>query len=142
MALFDEMDARTAEAVGRLLNERVIWRPMVLPTGGTYVQTSGESDPLRPVRGESPSDPLFAIVTWALAASAVGTAPSGGVVGTATLLVDFEDAYFDPDIGKPLKGDRFDLPDQDDPANRVVEVQRVNSDGSARVLCWCTVIRE
>ena len=54
MALFDDIDARTAAAVGRVLEDPVIWRPMLPGGGGDFIVTpGGRPDPNRPVRASA-----------------------------------------------------------------------------------------
>src|SRR5580704_9160727 len=133
MALFDDIDARTAAAVGRVLEDPVIWRPM-LP--------GGRPDPNRPVRGERGDLP--AIVTWAVSGLPVEAGSGGGMVGTATLMIDFEIHWFEDEdwrrFGVPRRGDRIEMPEERNAANRMVEITRVGDDGSARFYCWCSLV--
>ncbi len=141
MALFDDIDARTAAAVGRVFEDTIIWRPM-LPTppgGDDFIATrGGRPDPNRPVR------PLPAIVTWAVTGLPIESGSGGGVVGTATLMIDFEWVLFLADewrrFGPPRRGDRIEMLEERDPANRMAEVTRVGDDGSARFYCWCSLV--
>jgi len=51
MALFDDIDARTAAAVGRVLEDPVVWLPMLPGGGGDFVVIpGGRPDPNRPTR--------------------------------------------------------------------------------------------
>ena len=43
MALFDDIDARTAAAVGRVLEDPVIWLPMLPGGGGDFVVIPGRA---------------------------------------------------------------------------------------------------
>lgn len=134
--------------MGRLLNESVVWRPYVRPAGGTYVKTTPTPDPIRPVRGETIDDPLRAVVSWRSTTAPVegagGNTEQGGQIAGAALLIDIERAYFEDDYathGYPKKGDRFELPEQKNAADRLVEITRMAEDGSARLLFWCAVVR-
>jgi hypothetical protein len=138
MALFDDIDARTAAAVGRVFEDPIVWRPM-LPGGNDFVATpGGRPDPNRPVR------PLPAIVTWAITEQPIVSGSGGGLVGTATLMIDFELRWFeDADwrrFGAPRRGDRIEMPQERNPANRMAEITRVGDDGSARFYCWCSLV--
>ena len=139
MALFDDIDARTSAAVGRVLEDPIIWRPM-LPGGGSdfVVIPGGRPDRNRPVR------PLPAIVTWAVTGLPVEAGSGGGTVGTATLMIDFEWVLFLTDewrrFGAPRRGDRIDMPEEREPANRMAEITRIGDDGSARFYCWCSLV--
>jgi hypothetical protein len=139
MALFDDIDARTAAAVGRVLEDPIIWRPMLPGGGGDFVVIpGGRPDPNRPVR------PLPAIVTWAVTGLPVEAGSGGGMVGTATLMIDFEIHWFEDDswrrFGVPRRGDRIEMPEERNAANRMAEITRVGDDGSARFYCWCSLV--
>jgi hypothetical protein len=143
MALFDDIDARTAAAVGRVLEDPVIWRPMLPGGGGDFVVIpGGRPDPNRPVRGELGDLP--AIVTWAVSGLPVEAGSGGGVVGTATLMIDFEIHWFEDEdwrrFGVPRRGDRIEMPAERIVANRMAEITRVGDDGSARFYCWCSLV--
>ena len=142
MSAFDRMDARISASVDRLLASpgNAVWRPMAARQGGLYTRAPGgpEVDPTRPVK------PLRAVITWKLdgmipvegGASSTG----GGTVSNAQLLVDINEDQFTLGV-KPRKGDRFDLPEEPDPGNRLVEVYRIGDDGGVRLLCWCNVVK-
>jgi hypothetical protein len=143
MALFDDIDARTAAAVGRVLEDPIIWRPMLPGGGGDFVVIpGGRPDPNRPVRGELGDLP--AIVTWAVSGLPVEAGSGGGVVGTATLMIDFEIHWFEDEdwrrFGVPRRGDRIEMPAERIVANRMAEITRVGDDGSARFYCWCSLV--
>lgn len=138
MALFDDIDARTAAAVGRVFEDPVIWLPM-LPGGGDFVVIpGGRPDPNRPARR------LPAIVTWAVTGLPVEQGSGGGTVGTATLMIDFEWVLFLNDewrrFGAPRRGDHIEMPQERNPANRMAEITRIGDDGSARFYCWCSLV--
>jgi hypothetical protein len=138
MALFDDIDARTAAAVGRVLEDPVVWRP-ILAGGGDFVVTpGGRPDPSRPARA------LPAIVTWAVTGLPVEQGAGGGMIGTATLMIDFEWVLFLNDewlrFGAPRRGDQIEMPQEREPANRLAEITRVGDDGSARFYCWCSLV--
>jgi hypothetical protein len=143
MALFDDIDARTAAAVGRVLEDPVVWRPILAGGGGDFVVTpGGRPDPSRPVRGERGDLP--AIVTWAVTGLPVEQGSGGGMIGTATLMIDFEWVLFLNDewlcFGAPRRGDRIEMPQEREPANRLTEITRIGDDGSARFYCWCSLV--
>jgi hypothetical protein len=143
MALFDDIDARTAAAVGRVLEDPVIWRPMLPGGGGDFVVIpGGRPDPNRPVRGELGDLP--AIVTWAVTGLPVEQGSGGGMVGTATLMIDFEIHWFEDDdwrrFGVPRRGDQIEMLAERNAANRMAEITRVGDDGSARFYCWCSLV--
>jgi hypothetical protein len=143
MALFDDIDARTAAAVGRVLEDPVIWRPMLPGGGGDFVVIpGGRPDPNRPVRGELGDLP--AIVTWAVTGLPVEQGSGGGMVGTATLMIDFEIHWFEDEdwrrFGVPRRGDRIEMLAERNAANRMAEITRVGDDGSARFYCWCSLV--
>jgi hypothetical protein len=138
MALFDDIDARTAAAVGRVLEDPVVWLPM-LPGGGDFVVIpGGRPDPNRPTRR------LPAIVTWAVSGLPVEAGSGGGMVGTATLMIDFEIHWFEDEawrrFGVPRRGDRIEMLEERNAANRMAEITRVGDDGSARFYCWCSLV--
>ena len=67
------------------------------------------------------------------------------MVGTATLMIDFEmDAVSEDEdwrrFGVPRRGDRIEMPEERDAANRMAEITRVGDDGSARFYCWCSLV--
>lgn len=136
MALFDDLDFRTAAAVGRVFEDLVIWRPMVAGSGGWVTQA--RPDPNRPVRE------LDAIISWAPTGLPVEGGPGGGVVGTSTLLIDFQLVNFLDDqwrrFGEPRRGDWIEMPSEKVPANRTVEITRIGDDGSARFWAWCSLV--
>jgi hypothetical protein len=138
MALFDDIDTRSAAAVGRLLEDPVILRPMLAGGGDFVVTPGGRPDPNRPVRR------LPAIVTWAVTGLPVQQGAGGGTVATATLMIDFEWVLFLTDewrpYGAPRRGDRIEMPEEREPANRLAEVTRIGDDGSARFYCWCSLV--
>lgn len=140
MARFDDMDARTAAAVGRMNEDNVIWRPMV-KTGGGYTTPGYAPDPQRPVRE------LPAIVTWAVDGHMpVQGSAGGGTVATGTLLVDFEDVFFTDEefarFGRPRKDDWIEMPVEKDPHNRMAKVDKIGDDGSARFYAWVSLVSE
>jgi hypothetical protein len=87
---------------------------------------------------------LPAIVTWAVSGLPVEAGSGGGTVGTATLMIDFEWVLFLTDewrrFGAPRRGDRIDMPEEREPANRMAEITRIGDDGSARFYCWCSLV--
>lgn len=137
MALFDDLDTRTADAVGRVFEDDVVWRPMVRGGGGGWV-TSAQPDPNRPVRT------VKAIVSWAPIGLPVEGSTGGGVVSSATLMVDFRWNQFQEDpwaqYGTPRNGDWVELPTERVAQNRMVEITRVGDDGSARFWSWCSLV--
>lgn len=148
MSRFDTLDARQAAAIDRTFSDAVVWRPMV--SGDGFI-VQARPDPSRPVRGlrwfdaREIDDALTAILTWAPTGLPVAALqPGGGEVSTATLLVDFERASFGRDgwaeHGEPRRGDWIEMPEEKNPDNRLVEIDRVGDDGSARFLCWCNVV--
>jgi hypothetical protein len=138
MALFDDIDARTAAAVGRVLEDPVVWRPILAGGGDFVVIPGGRPDPSRPARA------LPAIVTWAVTGLPVEQGAGGGMIGTATLMIDFEWVLFLNDewlrFGAPRRGDQIEMPQEREPANRLAEITRVGDDGSARFYCWCSLV--
>jgi hypothetical protein len=139
---FDELDARMSAAVGRSFEDTVIWRPMLPKSASQYiVQPGGNPDRNRPLRE------LPGIITWATTGlEAVQGSPGGGIVGTATLMIDFEIALFEePEFamwGAPRKGDWLEMPHEKRPADRLAEISRIGDDGSARFYCWCTLVND
>jgi hypothetical protein len=137
MALFDDFDARTAEAVGRVFEDQVVWRPMLPAGGGGWVQQA-RPDPARPIRN------LPAIISWAPIGLPVEGSPGGGTVGTASLMIDFQFKWFEQDgfetFGMPRRGDWIELPSERVAQNRMVEITRVGDDGSARFWAWCSLV--
>jgi len=139
MARFDEMDARAAAAVGRMNEDIIVWRPMV-KTGGGYTSPGLGPDPARPPRE------LPAIITWAITGMPVESSTGGGVVGTATLFIDFEDVFFQEDpyaqFGRPKKDDLIEMPTEKDPNNRMARISRIGDDGSSRFYAWANLVSE
>lgn len=136
MALFDDLDQRTAQAVGRVFEDEVVWRPMLPGGGGGWVQHA-RPDPNRPVRD------LPAIISWAPVGLPVEGSPGGGTLGTATLLIDFQFQWFEGDwarFGMPRAGDWIEMPTERVAAQRMVEITRVGDDGSARFWAWCSIV--
>jgi hypothetical protein len=139
MAQFDALDARTADAVGRVFADEVIWRPMLARPTSSYLQGGARPDQARPRRE------LPAIVTWAITGMQVQQQTGGGQLGTATLMVDFEWKHFEGDFdrfGIPKRGDWIEIPKEKQPSDRLVEITRVGDDGSARIWCWCSLVNE
>lgn len=135
MALFDDFDTRTADAVGRIFEDIVIWRPMIAGSGGWITQAN--PDPNRPVRT------VRAIISWAPIGLPVEGSPGGGNVATASLMIDFRVNLFQDEFarfGEPRRGDWIEMPTEKNPANRMVEITRVGDDGSARVWTWCSLV--
>jgi hypothetical protein len=136
--VFDELDLIAARSVGTLLNEPVKWRPQAKRLGGAYtVSQAVIPDPVRPVRE------LQGITSWQPDGVPIDPAKGGGEVSTGTLLVDLATEDFEGEFaghGKPMKGDRLELPHQD-PPDRLVEINRVGDDGSQRILLWCSVVK-
>ena len=85
-----------------------------------------------------------AIVTWAVTGLPVEQGSGGGMIGTATLMIDFEWVLFLNDewrrFGAPRRGDRIEMPAEREPANRLAEITRIGDDGSARFYCWCSLV--
>src|ERR1700757_3377435 len=98
MALFDELDARTAAAVGRTFEDEVIWRPMRMSGGGYVVHAV--ADPARPIRK------IPAIVSWAVTGLPFEGGSGGAMVGTGTLMIYFELTQFQDEpwarFGEPV----------------------------------------
>jgi hypothetical protein len=141
MSSFDEYDALASQAVGALVNERVIWRPMRARPVNIYTNAESEPDPDRPVRGLG-SDVLEAAVTWRPSMVDIGTTDEQGGVVVADCVVDFDNAVFRDAGGRwsiPRKGDRFELAEEY-VGNNLVEIQRDGDDGSARLHFWCAII--
>lgn len=136
MALFDELDERTAAAVGRVFEDEVIWRPMVAGSGNWVTQA--QPDPNRPIRI------LDAIISWAPTGLPVEGGAGGGQLATATLMLDFQLVNFQNEpwtrFGLPVRGDWIEMPSERVPANRVVEITRIGDDGSARFWAWCSLV--
>ena len=134
MALFDQLDQLASNAIGTVLNERVIWRPMVV-VGGPYTGEGREPDPEREARE------LDAVVTWRLTTAQIGTGgdtPSGLVV--ADCVVDFDKRVFQDLEGNwayPRKGDLIELLEET-PGQNLVMVQGMSDDGAARLHFMCT----
>jgi hypothetical protein len=141
MSIFDELDRQASEAVAQVLNERVVWRPMVTTESGIYTGGDREPDPDRPVVGEDENFPLQAIVTFKVSSLAVGSGsetPSGIVV--ADCVVDFDSEVFRAPDGSwsfPVKGDIFELLEEA-PPNNLVQVDQRGDDGAARILFHCS----
>lgn len=134
--VFEEIDARAARAVGRLLEETATWFPMqARPTGGGWtVDQNAKPDLTRPTRTD-----LTCIPTWASTAADVAPGSGGSQAATSRLVIDIGMDQF-PDGSIPRKGDRLGLPSQK-PGERLVEIIRVSDDGSARILFTCQVVK-
>ena len=143
MSLFDLLDQQASEAVGSLLNERVVWRPQVMDRNAVLTGDDRYEDPNRPVRGEG-NDELWAIVTIKSCTMQVGQGmdtPTGVVV--ADCVVDFDSLVFrrpDGSWSMPRKGDIFELLEEL-PGNRMYQVDQRGDDGAARLLFFCSVYR-
>ena len=140
MSQFDAADEMASQAVGVLLNEPVIWRPMRMSRDTTYTGMDRAPDVTRPVRGLD--DPLLAIVTWKASTMQVGQGmdtPTGVVV--ADCVVDFDNVVFrnfDGSWSFPQKGDLFELMEELPGPSRFVQVEQRGDDGAVRVLFFCS----
>lgn len=135
--VFEEIDARAARAVGRLLEEPAKWLPMLTRAqGGAWTTDQNpKPDPSRPVR-----EGLPAIVTWASTVVDMAPGSGGSSAATGRLVIDIGMDQF-PDGSAPRKGDRLFLAAQK-PGERMVEVLKVSDDGSARALYTCQIVKE
>lgn len=135
---FEEADAEVANVVGEALEQKVIWRPMIRATGGQYVLKPPTPDLARPVRH------LMAIVTWEPESAGPLRPGDPPPVIVADLVLDLELADFrnpDGSYAVPRDGDRFELPDELNPADRMVQAARVGEDSGARIIVACQVTR-
>jgi hypothetical protein len=135
MTAFDRFDKMASAAVGRLFNERVIWRPQ-RPRTGRDGYTNGDSvpDEARPVRE------LVGAVTWRPDVINPADTNGGGVVISAQAVLDMDASLFlkpgqapgaDPEYETPRQGDIFELTEQY-AGNRIMEVASDGNDGSER----------
>lgn len=133
---FEEIDARAARAVGRLLEEPCVWFPMLIRAqGGAWTTDQNpKADESRPI-----VQALRAIVTWAPTIVDMAPGAGGASASTGRLVVDIGIEQF-PDGRLPRKGDRLGLASQK-PEEQLVEILRTSDDGSARVLYTCQVVK-
>lgn len=133
---FEELDRRASAAVGRLLEEPCIWRP-ILPSATSGAYTTNRLPPPDPSRPAV--EGLRCIPTWAPNVQDGAPGQGGGAVSTAALIVDMDMSQFGG--LRPRKGDHLELPLQN-PGERLVQIVRTGDDGSARALYSCQVVKQ
>lgn len=129
---FAALDARISRSIERKVGEPCTWVPMASVAVYADAYTSENVPREDPARARVAG--IVAAVTWKPGTDKDGNSP----VATGSILVEIDRRFF-AGLPLPVRGDHFDLPEQE-PGERLVSVARVADDGSERIDFWCTLV--